>query len=140
MQSGFNSRLAAIKAITDTGANFESSQGLADWLASERVASLSNTADWPTAETAEIWRTFVGTFTPPVQAKWADWTCSAPIAWDIDDNDRPGVDDVVRIVASNENDSSLVLAPDHRLLGRLVHPLNPRQRRGKRCHRIRRPT
>jgi hypothetical protein len=84
MQAGFNSRLAAIKAIVDTRATFESNQGLADWLASEQVVNLSNTADWPTAETAEIWRAFVTTFAPPDRTKWTDWTYAAPIAWQTD--------------------------------------------------------
>jgi hypothetical protein len=124
MQAGFNSRLAAIKAIADTGANFESNQGLAEWLASEQVVNFSNTADWPTAETAEIWRSFVATFTPPDRTKWTDWTYSASIAWETGGN-RPAAGAVVRIAPSNENDSSLVLAPDHTLLGTLVRPLNP---------------
>jgi hypothetical protein len=105
-------------------ATFETNQGLADWLASEQVVNFSNTADWPTVETAEIWRSFVATFTPPDRTKWADWTYSAPIAWETDGS-QPAAGDVVRIVPSNENDSSLVLAPDHTSLGTLIHPLNP---------------
>jgi hypothetical protein len=124
MQAGFNSRLAAIKAVADTGAMFESNQGLADWLASEQVVTLSDSGNWPTEETAEIWRAFVTSFAPPDRAKWTDWTYSDQVAWETDDS-RPAAGDAVRIVPAAESDASLVLAPDHRLLGTLIHLLNP---------------
>jgi hypothetical protein len=43
MQAGFNSRLAAVKAVTDTRATFEDSRGLIAWLTSEEVMALTNT-------------------------------------------------------------------------------------------------
>jgi len=47
IQAGFNSRLAAIKVVTDTNASFQSGQELRDWLNSEIVAAWSALPDWP---------------------------------------------------------------------------------------------
>jgi hypothetical protein len=58
IQAGFNSRLAAIKAVTDTGATFTTGQELRQWLNSEAVAAWSALPDWPTLETKPIWLEF----------------------------------------------------------------------------------
>jgi hypothetical protein len=54
IQAGFNSRLAAIKVVTDTGAAFSSGFELQLWLASDVVAGWSAIPDWPTAGRAAI--------------------------------------------------------------------------------------
>jgi hypothetical protein len=51
IQSEFNSRLAAIKAVNDSGAVFTTRRELREWLRSARVIALSIQADWPTPET-----------------------------------------------------------------------------------------
>jgi hypothetical protein len=51
IQSGFNSRLAAIKAVNDTGAAFITRRELREWLRSARVIALLIQADTPTPET-----------------------------------------------------------------------------------------
>jgi superfamily II DNA/RNA helicase len=48
IQAGFNSRLAAIKAVGDTAASFTTSQELKRWLGSRAVAVWSARPDWPT--------------------------------------------------------------------------------------------
>ncbi|MFX8389443.1 hypothetical protein ABTL55_19465, partial [Acinetobacter baumannii] len=58
IQAGFNSRLAAIKAVTDTGATFQTGQELRQWLNSEAVAAWSAQPNWPTAETKAMWMDF----------------------------------------------------------------------------------
>jgi superfamily II DNA/RNA helicase len=123
MQAGFNSRLAAIKAVTDTAATFESNNGLRDWLASEEVVTLTSQPNWPTEHTAGIWREFLASFAPPERAHWSDWTYSDQVNWESEEH-RPNVGDVVRIVHSTRADRWLVLTPDHGLLGTLAHPLN----------------
>jgi superfamily II DNA/RNA helicase/tetratricopeptide (TPR) repeat protein len=59
IQAGFNSRLAAIKAVTDTGATFQTGSELRQWLSSEAVAAWSARPDWPSAETKAMWTEFV---------------------------------------------------------------------------------
>ena len=125
MQAGFTSRLAAIKAVVDTAATFTDYTGLKEWIGSGPVVQFTATPDWPTAATAEMWKAFLATFTPPDRAKWTDWTYSDQVTWKSPDL-VPAAGAAIRIVQSpTEADVSLVLAPDHSLLGRLVHRLNP---------------
>jgi hypothetical protein len=48
MQAGFSSRLAAIKAVTETAAEFTTAGELAAWLRSDLILELSERDDWPT--------------------------------------------------------------------------------------------
>jgi superfamily II DNA/RNA helicase len=81
IQAGFNSRLAAIKAVTDTGATFTTGQELRQWLNSEAVAAWSALPDWPTLETKPIWLEFSQSFTPSEKRTWADRRYWANVAW-----------------------------------------------------------
>lgn len=81
IQAGFNSRLAAIKAVADTGAIFQTGQELRQWLNSEAVAAYSAQPDWPTAETKAMWMEFVQSFTPRENRTWADRRYWANVAW-----------------------------------------------------------
>ena len=81
IQAGFNSRLAAIKAVTDTGATFQTGLELRQWLNSEAVAAWSAQPDWPTAETKAMWTDFVQGFTPRENRTWADRRYWASVAW-----------------------------------------------------------
>lgn len=81
IQAGFNSRLAAIKAVTDTGATFRSGRGIREWLASEVVTALNQLPDWPTAETKGIWDDFVRGFVPRENVTWTDRRYWANVAW-----------------------------------------------------------
>lgn len=88
IQAGFSSRLAAIKAVNDTDARFTNGRGLQRWLASDAVQGLSQRPDWPTAETATMWKAFVESYAPHATATWTDrnywatanWTQAAPAA------------------------------------------------------------
>lgn len=81
IQAGFNSRLAAIKAVTDTGATFQTGLELRQWLNSEAVAAWSAQPDWPTAETKAIWADFAQSFTPSENRTWADRRYWANVVW-----------------------------------------------------------
>lgn len=81
IQAGFNSRLAAIKAVVDTGATFQTGQGLRQWLNSQAVAAWSAHPDWPTTETKAMWREFVQSFTPTENRTWAERRYLANVAW-----------------------------------------------------------
>ncbi len=72
IQAGFNSRLATIKAVTDTGATFQTGQELRQWLNSEAVAARSPQPNWPIAETKATWMDFAQSFTPRETCTWAD--------------------------------------------------------------------
>ena len=81
IQAGFNSRLAAIKAVTDTGATLDSGQELRQWLNSHDVVARSALEDWPTVETRAIWTEFLQSFERSDNRTWADRRYWANVAW-----------------------------------------------------------
>ena len=89
IQAGFNSRLAAIKAVTDTGATFTTERELRAWLDSDAVAAWSAQPDWPTAETKTMWTSLVQSFVLHDNRTWSEtpvlaWRCmvrSSSSAW-----------------------------------------------------------
>jgi hypothetical protein len=127
MQAGFNSRTAAIRAVVETDATFDSAQGLRDWLRSDAVIARSQGPNWPTAETVQIWQAFVSSFEPPDRAVWKDWSYSDVVHWRAP-NLIPIAGSPVRIVRAADGQHRLVVSPDHTLLGTLAHPLNPTAR------------
>ncbi|WP_275210769.1 DEAD/DEAH box helicase [Citrobacter freundii] len=86
IQAGFNSRLAAIKAVTDSAANFQTGRGLREWLRSDLVVAWSGFPDWPTPETHRMWLDFTRVASPSEDQTWSlrqytgrvDWTGSIP--------------------------------------------------------------
>ena len=120
MLAGFNSRLAAIKAVTDTEATFTTGQELRLWLNSEAVAAWSVRPDWPTAETKQMWSAFVHSFTPPDNRTWSDRRYWAQVAWH---GAPPPPNTPVRL--HHWNGQPLVLSADGHPLGTLQAALNP---------------
>ena len=81
IQAGFSSRLGAIKAVTDSGATFQTAQELRHWLGSEELAAWNARPDWPTPETRAMWMEFAQSFTPRANRVWADRRYWAPVTW-----------------------------------------------------------
>lgn len=81
IQAGFGSRLAAIQAVTSTGANFDSMRGLMAWLASEEVQALSAAPNWPTPESHALWLDFHGPGGAQAVQAWAATEYTSPITW-----------------------------------------------------------
>lgn len=120
IQAGFNSRLAAIKAVTDTGAAFQTAQELRQWLNSEAVAAWSAQADWLTAETKAMWTEFTQSFTPPENRTWADRRYWANVSW-LGVPPPPGTP----VQLHHWGDQPRVLSADGALLGTVQAALNP---------------
>jgi hypothetical protein len=81
IQAGFNSRLAAIKAVTDTSASFHTGYELREWLKSDEVAAMSARPDWPTTETRSMWVQFVESFIPRENRTWSVRRYSGSVEW-----------------------------------------------------------
>lgn len=124
IQAGFNSRIAAIKAVADTGAMFASAAELSAWLASNAVQALAQMPDWPTAETKEIWTAFATGFVPQQSRTWSDRRYWAWAAW------RPGYQPVAHapLRIANLDNATLVLAPDGEVVGTLQSAMSPNRR------------
>lgn len=81
IQAGFGSRLAAIRAVAATGANFDSMSGLMAWLASDEVSTLSVAPDWPTPESHALWVEFNGPGGAQATQVWTATEYTSGITW-----------------------------------------------------------
>jgi hypothetical protein len=81
IQAGFNSRLAAVKAVTDTGAAFQTGHELRQWLESDAIIALSAQPHFPTVETNAMWADFARGFTPRASRTWTERRYWAKVLW-----------------------------------------------------------
>lgn len=123
IQAGFSSRLAAIKAANDTGATFLNGFELQQWLASDAVKALSDQADWPTVETAEMWKSFVDSYTPQATSIWAERRYWVNVKWA---QPAPPAGTPVRL--HHLQGRVIVLFADGSLIGEANMALNPVRR------------
>ena len=107
IQAGFNSRLAAIKAVTDTGATFATAAELRVWLRSPDVAAWSAQPNWPTAETRTMWLEFTQGFVPVDNRTWSRRDYVGAVQW-FDAPAPPGSP----VGLHHKDGQPLVLAPD----------------------------
>ncbi|HEV7277080.1 MAG TPA: DEAD/DEAH box helicase [Devosiaceae bacterium] len=120
IQAGFNSRLAAIKVVTDTGATFTTGTELRMWLRSEDLALWSAQPNWPTAETRAIWLQFIQEFEPMDNRTWARRDYLGNVQWF-----AAPAPQGTPVSLFHRNGKPVVLAPDGDAIGLLQHPLNP---------------
>ncbi len=123
IQAGFSSRLAAIKAVTDTGANFSNAFELQQWLSSDAVKALTGQPDWPTVETAPMWKAFVASFAPEFERTWKEHRYWAWVKWHVA---TPPAGTAVRL--HHDKGRVVVLSADARVIGQVDIPLNPTRR------------
>jgi hypothetical protein len=123
IQAGFNSRLAAIKAVNDTGAVFANQRELRGWLQLPVVAALSTRPDWPTAETKAMWLDFASQFAPRGDRTWAERNYRASAQW-YGAPAPPGAP----LYLHHWNGHPLILSADGTALGLLNHPLSANRR------------
>lgn len=120
IQAGFNSRLAAIKAVNDMGATFTTVAELRAWLRSPGLAAWSAQPNWPTAETRTMWLEFIQEFQPADNRTWRRRDYLGNVQW-FAAPAPPGAP----VSLYHWHGRPLVLAPDGRAIGLLQHPLNP---------------
>lgn len=72
VRAGLPSRAAALAAANDLNPVFVDSAGLVAWLESNEVAALTDTGEWPTAETADIWNQFRSEMLRGSEQRWSD--------------------------------------------------------------------
>ena len=123
IQAGFNSRLAAIKVVGDTGATFMSGQELRVWLRSAEVLAWSARTDWPTPETRVMWLEFIRDFAPLDNRTWSERNHVGKAEW-YGHPPPPGTP----IALHHWEGQPLIISADGLPIGRLPHPLNPNRR------------
>ena len=122
MQAGFNSRQAAIKAVTDCAATFTTSFALTLWLKSEIVLQKTLSGVWPTPETAPMWKTFIEEYQPSGSTTWNQKNTVIPAVWN-SKPDGPPPSTKLRLV-NNGDDQTNIVAANGDIIGRAVHSLN----------------
>ena len=70
IRAGLPSRQAAIAAISETNAMFVDGAGMRTWLESDEIASLTDAGNWPSRETAALWRRFRNQLLGGASSKW----------------------------------------------------------------------
>lgn len=81
IQAGFTSRLAAIRAVEETGATFDSMSGMTSWLRSKEVKDLSAHSDWPTKDSHQRWLDFLEPNLGDSAGTWKVQSYSAKVKW-----------------------------------------------------------
>ena len=121
MQAGFTSRLAAIKAVLDTNADFTNMNKLSNWLNNEQTLELTRTNDWPTPETSSMWKIFVNDFLLSADKVWKYQVQEIEMEWN-DPNLALSSDTAVKLYNQTEKETH-VLTERSEPIGRLSEPI-----------------
>ncbi|MEE8060130.1 MAG: DEAD/DEAH box helicase [Pseudomonadales bacterium] len=122
MQAGFNSRQAAIKAVTDCATTFTTSFALNLWLRSDIVIQNTLSGVWPTPETSSMWKAYIEEYQPSESTIWSQESTVIPVAW-VSPPDRPLPSTKLRLVNSDDDQTNIVAA-NGEIIGRAEHCLN----------------
>jgi predicted RNA-binding protein YlxR (DUF448 family) len=123
IRAGLPSRRAAIIAIQEGNASFVDSAGLREWLASDEIAALTASGDWPTPETAAPWQRFrTDTLTGGIRT-----TEISEIRLALATGQTRPADGIYR-VESNPDGEVWICTPDYRRIARLRRRLKDRAR------------
>ena len=121
IQTGFASRIAAIRAVEDTGAAFDSTPGLKAWLMSDEVQLLSMSPDWPTPEAHQLWLDFLGPTASQALKQWTATTYHGPVTW----HGAPPPPGTPLRIGGGLGKESTVFAADYEEIGTLTWTPNP---------------
>lgn len=124
MRAGFGSRMAAVRAVTETGATFGNSREMAVWVGSEAVSKLSENGNWPTKDTVELWKAFVQGLAPIARRTWSHRTYGFPVEW-IGVKPPLSAGTGVRLFADAKREGTMVLSAEGEHVGMLRKTINP---------------
>lgn len=124
MRTGFGSRLAAIKAVNDSSAEFTTIGQLRVWLASAIVKALEQDDAWPSPESRLVWEIFKETMAPAARQTWDKIRQVVSVEWE--DGYVPAQGAPLRIARVDDDDA--ILAADCERVGTLRKPVNADRR------------
>ena len=124
IHAGLGSRVAALAALSDISGDFTDLQEMRTWLASKPVAEASMAQDWPTPETAELWRAFRDPLSDEATRKWTRKVKAYNVIWR--DTPPPSPGSFLRIVGRGVGRPTEVHTPDFIPVGELHRALLPR--------------
>ncbi len=114
MQAGFKSRLAAIKAVTDTNARFNTAYEMRNWLYSIDIQELAGDETWPTPESHRMWLEFIDRYAPADKSVWSIQRGEFPMIWHSRETPQRG--QILRLWF-DEQGKGIVLSPTFEELG-----------------------
>jgi hypothetical protein len=122
IQAGFASRLAAIRAVEDTAASFDSMSALMEWLALDEVKSLSAYPSWPTPESHQLWLDFSGPTISQTLKKWTAKVYHGSVIW----HDVPMPSGTPLRLGGGPGKERSVFTADYKEVGVLTWTPNPK--------------
>ncbi len=123
IRAGLPSRRAAIAAIEATDPSFVTPAEMRAWLESNEIAVLTDGGEWPSADTAELWKRFRAEALAGGTQKWT--SASFKRRLDIDEPPKPGP---YRVVANAAGDGrTWLMTPDFQPVAPFVKPINDQQ-------------
>jgi hypothetical protein len=124
LQSGLQSRKAAIAAVKTTDASLWDRGQMIEWLESDDVRLRTASNDWPTREGRHAWVQFERDTTKAQRADWARQTQKLGVKWYRDPPD-PGT---MVVVHPDGNCGGLILTTDFRKIGCFADYLDRKRR------------
>jgi superfamily II DNA/RNA helicase len=133
IRSGFDHRLAAISAVTGTGAAFDSVTGMRQWI-SDLDPALALSRDWPTPESRSAWEAFTSRTQALRSRQWIRQTVDVDnVTWY---DTVPGPDTWLRVTDA-EPEKIEIWSTRFDLLGEVTIRLNPDRQGVLRARRLR---
>lgn len=121
IRSGFDHRLAAVNAVTSTGADFDSAAEMRQWIDDLDSRYASDTA-WPSPESRSAWEKFASRVRRPNIRRWVRTTASLEkVRWN---GDVPAQNAWLRVTVLNIN-TIQIWTPGFDLLGEASVQINP---------------
>ncbi|MGE0852985.1 MAG: DEAD/DEAH box helicase [Hyphomicrobiaceae bacterium] len=80
VRAGLPSRRAAIAAVRESDAHFVDGGGMLEWLRSNQITALTDVGDWPTPQTAALWKRFRDDMLSAGVQKWTRATSKRLLA------------------------------------------------------------
>ena len=117
IRAGLPSRQAAITAIREGGALFVDGAGMKDWLESNRIAAFTDAGNWPTTESAALWKRFRHDVLSGGIQKWR--AQNSKRALDLGGRSTRPPNGIYRVEIDEPQGDVWVCTPDYRRLVRL---------------------
>ncbi|MBC7703453.1 MAG: DEAD/DEAH box helicase [Rhodoferax sp.] len=112
IRAGLPSRRAAMAAIRATTPGFFSVSDMRAWLASEKIAALTEAGDFPSPESAMLWQRFREDMLGAAQEKWRARSRDRALA--IRTTAKPPPAGVYRVEFDDPGDEAWLTTPDYR--------------------------
>ncbi len=120
IKAGFASRLGAITAVTETGAAFDSPEGMRTWLSSVDIRARRDYFDWPTAASHDLWLEFTSPHGAGYTEPWKTTRYTGPVRW----LGLPPLPGVALRIGGGPGQESSIFTSDFQKVGEIGYAVN----------------